>query len=75
MAMKCGRLERVEHFKGNVENFYTARLMRSKKTFNITYDCNQSNLIIHEWYKLSKDELNEITQELTEYFESIKEVA
>lgn len=31
MTMKCGRLENVEHFEGNVENFYTAKLVRSKK--------------------------------------------
>lgn len=75
MTMKCGRLENVEHFEGNVENFYTAKLVRSKKTFNITYDCNKRNLIIHEWYNLTKDELEIVTKELSDYFNNIEKVA
>jgi len=73
--MKCGKLEKVEYFEGNVENFYIAKLIRSKKTFNITYDCNKRNLIIHEWYNLTKDELEIVTKELLEYFNNIEKAA
>lgn len=72
MIMKCGDLKKVEHFRGNEENFYIATLIRNRKVFNITYDCNRGNLLIHEWYKLSKKEINEITNELSMYFRSIK---
>lgn len=75
MEMKCGRLTKVEHFIGNVENFYTAKLKRGKNTFNITYNCNNGNLIIHEWYNLTKDELADATKELLDYFKNIKEAA
>lgn len=75
MEMKCGRLTKVQHFVGNVENFYIAKLKQGKNTFNITYNCNNGNLIIHEWYNLAKDELADVTKELLDYFKNIKKVA
>lgn len=74
MEMKYGSLKNVEHFQGNVENFYTAKLIYMNKSLNITYDCNKNNIIIHEWYSLNKDELTQITDELLKYFLNINSI-
>lgn len=75
MAINCGTLEKVEHFKGSVNDIYTAKLIYQNRKFNITYDCKENNLIIHEWYKLTKDEINNITNELTNYFMHLQNAA
>lgn len=68
MVINCGTLEKVKHFKGNVYDIYIAKLVYQNRKFNVTYNYKENNLIIHEWYKLTKDEVNNITNELTNYF-------
>ena len=56
---------------GNQSNFYTAKASYNDIILNITYDCNSQNIIIHEWYKLSKNQIAEVTAELKNYFKNI----
>lgn len=56
---------------GNQSKFYTAKASYNDIILNITYDCNSQNIIIHEWYKLSKNQIIEVTEELKKYFENI----
>lgn len=53
---------------GNESKFYTAKARDNNINFNITYDCKTGNIIIHEWYKLNKEHLAEVTAELKKYF-------
>lgn len=75
MTINCGTLDKVEHLVGNENDIYTARLVYNGKKFNITYDCKENNLIIHEWYLLNKVEIKDITNELTNYFMQLKNAA
>jgi hypothetical protein len=68
MAINYDTLENVEHFSGNVSEIYTCKLIYKGEELNITYDCKKNNLIVHEWYKLTKEELNSITEELANHF-------
>ena len=56
---------------GNQSKFYTAKARYNDMILNITYDCNSQDIIIHEWYKLSKNQIIEVTEELKKYFENI----
>lgn len=49
---------------GNQSKFYTAKARYNDMILNITYDCNSQDIIIHEWYKLSKNQIIEVTEEL-----------
>lgn len=69
------KIDKSSAFYWYVEDFYIAKLKQGKNTFNITYNCNNSNLIIHEWYNLTKDELADAIKELLDYFKNIKEAA
>ena len=53
---------------GNESKFYTAKARYNNINFNITYDCKNENIIIHEWYKFNKELLTEVTEELKRYF-------
>ena len=56
---------------GNQSRFYTAKARYNDIILNITYDCNSQDILIHEWYKLSKNQIIEIAEELKKYFENI----
>lgn len=56
---------------GNQSRFYTAKASYNDMILNITYDCNSQDIIIHEWYKLSKNQIIEVAEELKKYFENI----
>lgn len=55
---------------GNKSKFYTAKSRYSDVNFNITYDCKNGNVTIHEWYKFNSNQLATITEELTKYFKN-----
>lgn len=61
-------LRNVKEFKATEGKFYTAKLHKGGKVFNITFFCNDNNLIVHEWYKMSREELETTTKELNKYF-------
>lgn len=62
------KLTDVKEFKGNTEHFITAKLHKGGKVYNITFDCRDNNVIVHEWYNMSRTELEESTRELKSYF-------
>lgn len=41
--------------------YYIAKITYKGISLNITYICATNNLIIHEWYKLSKEDLKRLT--------------
>ena len=50
----------VKHLKGNALEGYTASVQCGSKSVNVAYDCNNNNLVIHRWYRLSDDERNAV---------------
>lgn len=69
--VKCGTLHHIKRNTGKITDCIFAKLLHKKTDINLTYDCNSSNLVIHEWYKLSTSELDEITEELKQFFKKM----
>ena len=65
-------MKELKLWEGTTERFYTGRLDKGCETINITYDCNTSNLIVHEWYLFDKGELAELTTKLLNLFIDIQ---
>lgn len=63
-------LRKVKEFKGNMSHFFIAKLHKNDRVYNITFICRTNNVIIHEWYYMDKNELEETTKELLGYFSS-----
>lgn len=56
---------------GNKSRFYTAKAMYNNIKLNITYDCKSQDIIIHDWYNLSENQIAKVIAELKKYFENI----
>lgn len=62
----------VESFKGGMHSITIGTAMiPNHKPINVTWDCDNSKLLIHEWYYLTDEERNKLTATLTDYFTSM----
>lgn len=41
-------------------------LIPGQKAVNLTYDCNTGNLVVHEWFRLAEELIDEIYAEFLE---------
>lgn len=75
MAVKLNNdlfLVNVESFKGAMHSITIGTVMMpNHKSINVTWDCDNSKLIIHEWYDLTDEERTKLTATLTDYFTSM----
>lgn len=63
-------IKKEKYHKGNDSEFYTAKAVYNNINFNITYDCKNENIIIHEWYKFSSIQLSDISKKIRLHFKS-----
>lgn len=62
----------VESFKGAMHSISIGTAMiPNHKPINVTWDADNSKLIIHEWYDLTDEERTKLTATLTDYFKSM----
>ena len=62
----------VESFKGGMHEITIGEaIIPDHKRINFTWDVANSKMMIHEWYKLTSDELATLTATLTDYFKSM----
>lgn len=62
----------VESFRGAMHSITIGTVMiPNHKPINVTWDCDNSKLIIHEWYDLTDEERATLTATLTDYFTSM----
>ena len=75
MAVKLNNdlfLVNVESFKGAMHSITIGTVMMpNHKSINVTWDVQNTNLIIHEWYDLTDEERTKLTATLTDYFTSM----
>lgn len=62
----------VESFEGAMHSISIGTAMiPNHKPINVTWDADNSKLIIHEWYDLTDEERTKLTATLTDYFKSM----
>lgn len=64
-------IKNMKHLKGRTQEGYTANLHIGDRRIGIMYDVMDDNLIMHRWYKLTKDERDFICEELLTYFRDL----
>lgn len=60
----------TKHHIGSKSNYYTAKVIFRGIKLNITFDNISNELTIHEWYKLSKSQYDELHKKLISYFKN-----
>ena len=73
MAENLSNLKNVEYHASSQAEIYIAELELPDLTLNITYNCTNGNLFIHEWYQLDDAEYDSIRKPLLKYFENLYE--
>lgn len=68
VKVKCGVLHHIKRNTGKMTDCIFAKILHNNIDINLTYDCISKNLIIHEWYRVSKLELNDMIEELKQCF-------
>ena len=63
-------IKKEVYHKGDVSEYYTAKIRYDDMNFNITYDCKTENLIIHEWYKIDSCQIYKLTEHLKRHFKN-----
>lgn len=63
----------TKHHIGGKSNYYTAKVIFRGIKLNITFDNISNELTIHEWYKISKSQYDELHNKLTSYFKNKSE--
>lgn len=72
IGLKCGTLSNIKKRRGG-ETYCIGSILHIRNIrIPLTYDCNDNNLVIHNWYKLMPDEIKMITNEVSKYFDTIK---
>lgn len=60
----------IKTIEGNTNKIIMATASIENKTINVTWDCNNNNLVVHNWYDLSDVELAYLTVSLSEWFKT-----
>lgn len=67
-------IRNVKRWKGNVLDCYAATVcMPDGKRVNVTYDNLEKNLVVHEGYRISTEELESVMAFSNSYFERLLE--
>jgi len=66
--MKNLIITNVKHRKGNTTDAYTAKISYKTTNMNVTYNCQNGDIVIDKWYLLSEDELTSLNAELAVFF-------
>lgn len=68
---KDGELRKVELHNGRDMVFYKATLLCGNERVHVAYDCQTGELVIHNWYIIPEDEIDEVIADLKERFASM----
>ena len=72
VQLECGDLRKIRKCKGSITYCIFGILNVRGIDISLTYDCNEKNLVIHDWYKIPFEENQKIAEEVSTYFETIK---
>lgn len=61
---------KINYHEGTTSRFYTIKAVFNGVKLNITHDINTDKSIIHEWYKLTTGELNDVIENIQSYLKN-----
>lgn len=63
-------INKIKYHEGNENKFYTIKAVFKGIKLNITHDINTGKSVIHEWYKLTTEELNAVIEKTQSYLKN-----
>ena len=66
-------INKSKHHKGNDSDYYTIKAVCEKNKLNITYDTMTDKVVIHEWYRLTKEQRNIVIRKVKDYIKNNSE--
>lgn len=60
-------ITKIDYHEGNTSKFYTIRALFNGIKLNLTHDINTGKTIVHEWYRLTAEQLNAVIAETQSY--------
>lgn len=63
-------LTNIQAIEGNNYKIIIATALYSGKTINVTWNCKENNLMVHEWYDLTDSQLANLTTLLSAWFKA-----
>lgn len=63
-------ITKFKRHTGNNSDYYTIKVIYKGIKLNITYDICEKSIIIHEWYKLTKEQLLEVQVRINTYIKN-----
>lgn len=63
-------LTHIQTVEGNTYKIIMATALYGGKTINVTWNCKENNLVVHEWYDLTDSQLANLTTLLSAWFKA-----
>lgn len=55
---------------GNDSDYYTIKVIYKGIKLNITYDIHKKSIVVHEWYKLTEEQLLDVQEKIDVYIKN-----
>lgn len=55
---------------GNDSDYYTIKAIYKGIKLNITYDIHKKSIVVHEWYKLTEEQLLDVEEKINVYIKN-----
>ena len=64
----------IKRVTGNMSDIMIAKIkVKDTVRINVTWDCDERSLMVHEWYKLTESELKAFKDAFTIFFTMVQE--
>lgn len=63
-------INNINYHEGNTSKFYTVKAVFNGIKLNLTHDINANKTIVHEWYKLTTEQLNAVIEKTQSYLKN-----
>lgn len=64
----------IKRVTGNISDIMIAKIkVKDTVLIDMTWDCNERSLLVHQWYKLTESELRAFKDAFTIFFTMVQE--
>ena len=64
----------IKRVTGNMSDIMIAKIkVKDTVRIDVTWDCNERSLLVHQWYKLTESELKAFKDAFTIFFTMVQE--
>ncbi len=64
----------IKRVTGNISDIMIAKIkVKDTVRIDVTWDCNERSLLVHQWYKLTESELKAFKDAFTIFFTMVQE--